>query len=405
MVACVLIPRFSLKVASPGGLDEAAALAPLPGARQAIGEVSRAAEAAGLHAGMPLGEALARCPSLRLIPADPARAAELWDALLGRVEGIGAAVESERPGEAFFAVEGLQGIHGGEIAGVIAAAREAATMPVRIAVAPNRFAAFLAARRGSRLPRDLSGSRGEAIVPRRALRRFLSPLPIGTLSARLGAGEPEEGDLVRALQRLGLRTLGELAALSSDQVADRFGSLGLRALRLARGEDTPLRPREPHRELGAEIELPDGTAGPQLDHALRLLADRLLADPGRAGRTVLALRLSATLEGGGSWSIEQGLGRPAASAEAISSLLAPRLEGLPEPASALRLQAIALGPPVADQLELATGGREPRRGRLAGAAREVRAAAGVEALLRVIDVDPRSRLPERRMLLAPFPER
>ncbi len=405
MVACVLIPRFPLRVACPGRLDEPVALAPPPGARQAVGEISEPAEAGGVHAGMPLGEALARCPSLRLIPPDPARAAELWDGLLGRLEGIGAAVESERPGEAFFAVEGLRGIHGGEIAGVIAAAREAAQLPVRVAVAPNRFAAFVAAGRGSRLLRVLSGSNGEPIVPGRALRRFLSPLPVGTLTAGLGGGGPEGSELVAGLRRLGLDTLGKLAAISPDQIADRFGSLGLRALRLARGEDTPLRPREPHEELLAEIELPEGTAGQQLDHALELLVDRLLAIPGRRGRTVLALRLSALLDSGGSWSVEQGLGRPTADARAIGSLLAPRLQALPEPARGLRLRALALGPLAADQLELALGGREPRRGALAATVREVRAASGAEALLKIVDLDPRSRVPERRFLLAPYIDR
>ena len=87
-----------------------------------MGEVSAAAEADGVEAGMPLCEALARCPSLRLVPSDPVGVAERWDRLLERLEGIGAAVESERPGEAFFEVDGLLGIHGGDLEGVIAAA-------------------------------------------------------------------------------------------------------------------------------------------------------------------------------------------------------------------------------------------------------------------------------------------
>ena len=238
MVACVLIPRFALRVAYPGGrLDEAVALAPLSGGRQVVGEVSAAAEADGVEAGMPLSEALARCPSLRLVPSDPVGVAERWDRLLERLEGIGAAVESERPGEAFFEVDGLLGIHGGALEGVIAAAREAARTRVRIAVAPNRFAALVAAGR-------------EAVVTRRALGRFLAPLPVATLAARLGPDEPEARELVGALRRLGLGTLGRLAGITADQAADRFGPIGLRALRLARGEDTPLRPRRPARGAG-----------------------------------------------------------------------------------------------------------------------------------------------------------
>ena len=401
MVACVLIPRFSLRSAARARrLDKPAALAPLPGARQALGEVSSAAEAQGVHPGMALGEALARCPALQLVPPDPARAAGLWEGLLGRLEGIGAAVESRREGEAFFAVDGLAGLYGGETAGVMAAASEAAKLPVAIAAAPTRFSASLAAARGSRLPREGD----EAIVPERALTKFLRPFPVETLRGRLAAPERREGELIAALRRLGLGTLGRLAALSADQLADRFGPLGLRALRLARGEDTPLHPREPHQELAAEIELPEGTAGSQLDRTAELLIERLLASPARRGRTLLALRLSASLSGGGSWSAEQGLGRPSASAQTIGSLLVPRLESLPGPAAALRLQALALGLAAPDQLELTLKGAEPRRRRLAAAVREVRAAAGPEALLKVIDIDPGSRVPERRFLLSPYPE-
>jgi len=354
---------------------------------------------------MLLGEALARCPALRLVRADPVRVAEHWDELLGRLEDIGPAVESERAGEAFFAVEGLRGIHGGEVAGVLGAAREAARVPVRIAAAPNRFAAFLAASRGSRLPRAVCSRGEEAIVPCRALRKFLAPFPVRTLRDRLGANEVQESALILALRRLGLATLGKLAALSPDQVADRFGALGLRALRLARGEDEPLRAREPREELVAEIELPEGTAGAQLDHALELLVSRLLAAPQRKGRTLLALRLSAALDSGGSWSVEQGLSRPTVSAPTIDSLLVPRLQTLPEPATALRLRALALGPLAADQLELALERNGSPHSRLAAAVREVRGAAGEEALLKIIDVDPRSRIPERRVLLAPYPDR
>jgi protein ImuB len=353
---------------------------------------------------MALGEALARCPALRLIPADPARAAELWEGLLDRLEGIGAAVESGREGEAFFVLDGLRGLYGGEPTGVMAAARKAARLPVRIAAAPSRFASFLAADRGPRLPRSAPPGGDAAIVPERALAKFLRPFPVATLSGRLDAPERQEGELIAALGRLGLGSLGKLAGLGSDQVADRFGPIGLRALRLARGEDTPLRPRAPREEVVAEIELPEGTAGTQLDHALELLVDRLLAAPARRGRTVLALRLSARLDSGGSWSAEQGLGRPTAAAQTIDSLLAPRLQTLPAPARTLQLRALALGPQAPDQLELALKGAEPRRRRLAAAVREVRAAAGPEALLRVIEVEASSRLPERRFLLSPFPE-
>jgi protein ImuB len=310
---------------------------------------------------------------------DPVAAAEATEAMVRALETVGAAVESEQAGEAFFAVDGLRGLYG-DSEGVLAVARKAVGDRALIATGPTRLAAYVAA--------------GD----------WPQPTPIAVLRARLGVPERESEELLDALERLGIRTPAALARLSPGQVADRFGPLGLRALRLCRGEEEPLRPRAPHEELAEQVELPEGTAGSQLDRALELLVDRLLAAPQRKGRTLLGLRFGALLSGGGSWSVEQGLGRPSASARVLRNVLLPRLEELPGPASALRLWAIGLGPPASDQLELSVGGVEPRRRRLGAAVREVRAAQGAEALLKVLPVEIASRVPERWAMLTPFPE-
>jgi protein ImuB len=331
--------------------------------------------------------------------SDPVEATELTETMVRRLEAIGAAVESMRPGEAFFAVDGLRSIHGGGSDGVLAAAREAIEGrhgggwdgAVRIGTAPNRFAAFAAAWKGVR-------------VPRHRLHVFLAPLSIAILRLRLEAPGDEVEDLVVTLERLGIETLQGLSRISAERVADRFGPLGLEARRLAHGEDTPLRPRQPREELAVRLELPEGIAGQQLDRAVELLVDRLLAAPQRRGRTLLGLRFGAVLSAGGSWSVEQGLGRPTASAQTLRSLLTLRLEALPGPVAALRLRALGLGPAAADQIELAVGGTEPRRRRLGAAVREVRAAQGGEALLKILPVDSASRVPERWAMLTPFPE-
>lgn len=311
---------------------------------------------------------------------DPLAAGEATESMLRALEALGAAVESERAGEAFFALDGLRGIHGGSSAGVLAAARRALGKEQEIAVGSTRFAAFLAATGWSR------------------------PVAVEALRTRLDRSGREAAELIEALERLGIKTLEAFAALTADQVADRFGPLGLAARRLCRGEEPPLRPRSPREELAEEIELPEGTAGRQLDRALELLVDRLLAVPQRKERTLLGLRLGARLAAGGSWSVEQGLGRPSASPRVLRNVLAPRLEDLPGPASALRLRAVGLGPPTRDQLELAVGGSEPRRRRLGAAVREVRAVQGAEALLKILPVDAASRVPERWAMLTPYPE-
>lgn len=320
--------------------------------------------------------------------ADPVEAGELTERLLCRLERIGAAVESERVGEAFFALDGLRGIHGGESAGVLAAARRAVETEVRIGVGTTRFVAHAAARR-------------EAIVPPPAAGDFLAGLPVSMLAGRLELPPREAGGLVETMRRLGIETLGDLAALSPARIADRFGLAGLKALRLARGEEGPLRPRHPHEELAEELELPEGAAGAQLEHALKLLVARLLATPQRKGRTVLGLRLGALLSSGGGWSVDQGLGRPTASARTLLAVLRPRLETLPGPVAALRLRALGLGPPVGDQLELSVRGEEQRRRRLGEAIREVRATQGGDSLLTVVPLDSASRFPERWAMLTP----
>src|ERR671917_1585910 len=128
MVVCALYPRFEL-LAGFGDrrarLSEPVALAPEAGREQVVGEVSAAAEAFGVVRGMRLGEAMSRCPALRLIPPDPEGVRSLWGRVLDRLEAIGAEVETDRAGAAYFAAGGLHGLHGGELSGVLTAAARA----------------------------------------------------------------------------------------------------------------------------------------------------------------------------------------------------------------------------------------------------------------------------------------
>ncbi len=395
MVVCVLLPRFSLTVAAGDRtslLGEPAALAPEPpGTSQLIGEVSLAAEAFGVRAGMRLGEALARCPRLALVPPDPVGVSGAWEKLLGRLEAIGAAVESERPGLAYFEEEGLRRIYGGAEEDVIAAARRTLAAPARIGAGPARFCATAAATRAR--PRRAEIVRGGE----RAARSYLAPLPVALLRARGRLAE-----LPPALERLGVGTLGELAALPRAAVADRFGALGLTAHELASGRDGPLVPRTPSERLEESLTLPESGSGPQLERGLGLLVDRLLARPERRGRTLRAAVVEAVLVEGGTWR-ERVIFREALADPARMRLaLTPRLAGLPAPAEALRLAVERFGPPAVDQRALLDEASAARLERLREGVRQARAAAGPDAALRVLALDPGSRVPERRAALAPF---
>ncbi len=404
MIICVLLPRFQLTTAAGDRtelLQTPVALAPEPGGVQRIGEVSLAAEAFGVHPEMLLGEALARCPRLTLVPPDPAGVADAWERLLVRLESIGAAVEPERPGLVCFDARGLLRLYGGRalaggdgerVKGVLAAARRALRMPARYGVAPSRFAAVAAATRARiRRPEIVFGGRKQA-------REYLAMLPVALLRAR-----PALVELPEALERLGVQTLGELASLPPAALADRFGTAGLLAHELASGGDGALRPRTAREFLREELELPEAASGPQLERGLGLLIDRLLARRERRGRTLRAVALSAVLvEQGGTWREQVVFREALADPVRIRLALVPRLVLIPAPAEVLRLAVESLGPPMSDQRTLLEDPAVARMARLREAIRQARVAAGPDAALRVLEVDPDSRFPERRAVLAPF---
>ena len=103
-------------------------------------------------------------------------------------------------------------LHGGALVGVLAAARSAMGGPVRLGAAPSRFAALAAASRAR--------ARRAEVMPlaAAALAGAMAPLPVSLLRAR-----EETAHLPDALERFGIRTLGELAKLPRGSLADRFG--------------------------------------------------------------------------------------------------------------------------------------------------------------------------------------
>jgi protein ImuB len=407
VIVCVLLPRFALAVAA-GGRDVLAAgpvaLAPEPGREQFIGEVSAAAEAFGLRAGLRLGEALSRCPTLRLVTPDPAGVADAWDAHVRALESIGAAVETGPPGAAWFGAGGLKTVHGGTLEGVLAATRQALrgaarrragvqrpVAPLRLGAAPSRFAAFAAASRAR--------ARRPEVTPMAAaaLAAYMASLPVTLLLSR-----PEVAQLPEALERFGIRTLGELAQLPRAALADRFGPAGPLARDLAQGKDTPLVPRTAAERLEERLELPESASGVQLQRGLELLIDRLLARRERRGRALRAVVLSAKLVEGGTWRARVTFREPLADPRRMRLVLGQKLAELPSPTDVLHLRAEGFGPPAGDQRSLLAEPATIRRARLREAVRQARSVAGPEAALRIIPVDPDSRVPERRLTLAPW---
>ncbi len=209
-----------------------------------------------------------------------------------------------------------------------------------------------------------------------------------------------------------MRTLGELRRLGRAELTDRFGAPGALAHRLAGGEDGPLRPRCVQERLEESMEVGDASSGEALKRVLGVLVDRLLARSERRGRTLRVATLSALLLAGGGWRERVVFRQALCDPERIWLALSVRLLTLPAPAAVLRLTVERFGPPASEQ-----GGLFEQQGpasrRAAGASRaarlreavaQVRAVAGEDAALRAVCVDPDSRVPERRVVLAPIPD-
>ncbi len=360
MVVCVHLPRFELTVAAGGAealAGRALAIAPAPGGEARVGEVSGAAEASGCTRGMVLGEALARCPELRLVAGDPLGVAQAWERAARALEGIGAALELARAGLAYFEADGLRGLHGGDEGCARRRARDALRRaPFGVGRGPD--AVLLRSRRRWRSARV-----APALVGERQPRPPLPRLPTGG-AARLPRGDRRARG---APERLGVRTLGALAALGRDAVADRFGAPGALARRLALGEDTRCaHARVEERLRGVDGAVGGRTPGRLLERVLGVLVDRLLARPERRGRTLRALTLSARLVERGTWRERVVFREALSDPRRIRLALAQRLQLLPAPAAALRLAVEEFGPPERRQGGLLDGERTARRARGCG---------------------------------------
>jgi len=219
------------------------------------------------------------------------------------------AVESVQLGVCAFTTGGPARYFGGEeaLARKLAAAATAAGFRCRIGVADGLFAALIAARApvagGSAANgpgagagaggTDRAGDTLDAItvVPAGGTARFLAGQPVSVL---------DDADLAGLLARLGIRTLGDLAALPVDTVASRFGEAGEAAHRQARGEQPrPLAVRAPPGDLAvtAEFDPPEPLAEPVV-FAAKALAERLHAALAARGVTCVRVEVQATWEDG-----------------------------------------------------------------------------------------------------------
>jgi protein ImuB len=219
---------------------------------------SPAARSEGVVWGLRKREAQSRCPELVVMGDDPGRDARAFEPVVAAVEQMVAGVEVVRPGICALAVRGPARYFGSEERAaerIVEQVAQECGVEARAGIADGVFAAALAARAGR-------------IVPPGKTRAFLAGLDVRKLE------RPELTDLLR---RLGVRTLGEFAALPAGDVLTRFGFDAALAHRLAAGlDERPLAVRRPPPELAVEEEYEEPIERVDVAaFAARALAERL----------------------------------------------------------------------------------------------------------------------------------
>src|SRR2546426_3373790 len=399
LAACLWTRLSSLRC--EGARHEGLAACPTaliaPDTTRKLWQVSSLARHAGVKPGMTVSQAIGLCSSLRLIEPDPVHYDERFANLLSALNEVSPVVESAELGLVYLGTDGLEGIFGAPekiVAAIRRTVGRSDGRTVRVGWGKGKFVAWVAASR--------SKPDAAVIVPLGGEREFLASQPISVL--------PLDSDIHRRLRQLGIRTLGALAALPEEAVTAQFGAMGRHLWRLAAGRIAePVAGRVAPEPIVAALTFftPVGERE-LLVHSLDQLIARALKHPRRIGWRVHAVRLRADLEGSSSWLAAILLKDPTADAERIAAPLKTRLEQSPPTGAVERLvlEFTAFAPGTSElQLfarDAQAAARAGQQRALQSAAREIRMRVKRSPLYHIVEVQPWSRLPERRYALIDY---
>ena len=188
-----------------------------------------------------------------------------------------------------------------------------ANLPAWIGIASSKLAARVAAEQPD----------SPTVVPGGEEASFLAPLPLNRLSPEIG--------VLETLQRWGIRSVGDFAHLSKNEIASRLGDAGQELHEKARGLDPhPLTPYQPPPtfEEGMELEWPLVALEPFLFIA-RAALERLCRRLEQRGLACARLELSLALDPDGYHQRSLQLPAPTREVKTLLTLLRLDLEGKP----------------------------------------------------------------------------
>jgi protein ImuB len=413
-IACVVIPRFPLAVellVRPRLRGQPVVVSSGQEAHNVVVECSAEAAREGVRRGMPLREVRAYCRDALFIDAHPALYRDYYERMLDALQEISPLVEEADPGCAYVGLDGLTGrlepprrgaLHTthapaqrlfmgeDEIAGAIARAVAAAiALSPRVGIAESRFVAWAAA---------LAARADEArVVNQSETASFLAALSVRYLSL--------SDDTARRFSWLGFRTMGDLVALPRASLAAQFGVDGERMWDLACGRDCePLKARRQPSEIRAQIVFQQPVVEVQaVLAAARYLLTRLLDHPERAGSFARGLGISLTLSNGHRWERTLTFRAPTASHMRMLNALSTKLDGVAFPSAIVALTLVLhdLCSESGIQESLFTA-RSKQLHELRTALGQLRSRFGYIPVMRIVEVEPWSRIPERRYALSNY---
>lgn len=201
-----------------------------PDERGVVASCSYAARALGIRSAMPMGQAVRLCRNLIIVPGRHSAYGEMSRQVMERLRNLSPLVEQISIDEAFIDISDLH-----EPAVQIARRlqeqiREELRLPCSVGVAANKLVAKIATETGKKAARGPDSPQALTVVEAGTEAEFLAPLPVNML---WGVGPKTE----KKLAELGIRTIGQLAALGERHLASLFGENGRDMARHAQGID------------------------------------------------------------------------------------------------------------------------------------------------------------------------
>jgi DNA polymerase-4 len=386
-ILCVLLPHFPLMCEvrrNPTIKGLPVIVTYTEGSQKLVTDYSPDLE--GLRPDMSLQEALARHGEVEMLHADIPYYGSVFNEILYALEQKSPLVEGAELGCVYIGVDGLQIIYPDDNA-IIGAMRKVVTEFVpHLGIAANKFLASLAARYS---PPD-----GYKILTGN-VNAFLQSLSCDVLPISVKSRNK--------LRDFGLATLGQVAALPPGPFQSQFGPEGKRIWELARGyDDTPLCPRFMEEAIEESAVLPSVTVS--LDAILVVLESllaRIFTGNTLKGRGIRSLTLWTRSWNTEHWERNINFKEPSMDVRSAVSRIRRVLEDYPQPGPVEQagIRINVLGYPRGRQKSLFYDVRD--KDRLAEDIKQLELRLGNPQVYVVKEVEPWSRIPERRYTLTP----